>query len=178
MRSIPTMMLALAVLSAGCSRAEERPTPAPLRAASADVRPPTANTAVPPEDRAIAKARKVWTTFDTLKGDQFRTLAMLQAHRLQADQGLEFLPDADAQRVRDFNGREFRKRVPSLLVPGEIGRTEGEANTLLVPSIDANRCTQLANTWKKSQQAELLASFGFTNMRCGAENWSLPASRK
>lgn len=124
-------------------------------------------------DPRIAKAQGVWARFDRLTGEQFRTREMLVAHRLQAEQGLEFLPEAEAKIVREYNARQFRQRLPTVIVPGEVGRAEGNDLTIIVPSEDGARCTKLASAWRKAPQADQLLGYGFKSVRCGSETWDL-----
>lgn len=126
-------------------------------------------------DAALDRARSTWARFDALRGDQFRTAAMLQAHRLQADQGLDYLPPADAAAVRRFNSVEFRRRLPTVLVPGVSGHAEGDDATIFVPSGDRSQCATLAANWANAPaRVTELSGAGFASMRCeGGKSWPL-----
>ncbi len=131
---------------------------------------PTENDPTERVSPSRTRAAAAWNAFDRLRDDQGRSLPMLQAHLLQANQGLDFLPPDEAKRVRDSNEVEFRRRVPGVLIPGERGIARGADAGVIVPSNDAARCVQLANAWLAGAQRDMLRAYGFKTIECQSQD--------
>ncbi|HVW29976.1 MAG TPA: hypothetical protein VHC69_31655 [Polyangiaceae bacterium] len=131
-----------------------------LTAAEALLRPVT------PEQERLRAVQGVWQTFDRLRGPEFRTLAMLNAHLLQANQTVQHVPEPEASQLLAYNQKEFRKRISEVMVVGEMGRTDGANAEIFVPSLDPQRCPVLAESWKKDGTFQQLRDVGFATVRC------------
>lgn len=123
---------------------------------------------MPKEPRQRAAAQ-IWHEFDGLRGEQFRTLAMLQAYRARVSVGLEMLPPDEQRDINAFNGSEFRQRAAELMMPGESSMAVGEANETLIPSTDLARCRKLSAAWAVSPAWDRISAAGFKQLACLVE---------
>ncbi len=142
-------------------------------------RDPPRQVELTPEERAVARAklaRDAWDEFDRLP-ESMRTLAMIQAFLLKANQFADGVDEPWATQIRVGTEGNARGRV-ALLFGGAVNAEEPHTIFVLAkdPSVCASRKPQFEAGTKN---AEILKSWGFGSLRCpGTGNtvstmWSL-----
>lgn len=121
----------------------------------------------------IAACDAVWAEYDALP-ENLKDWTAIYVYSARTNGRLRGLPQAEQRELVSYNGLQFRRRLGTAMVAGEVGKAHGDELRSYTPSTaSVDRCRQLALTWLASEVAGQLRDHGVEKLTCGAQSWAL-----